>query len=1047
MAVTEAEVKRLLADATGKRLHATRLASLERLRGHLATEARKSAAVSAGIDGLLTIATDPKQPPDVRVLAADIVGKEIDLDTLKERFHAWPKAWTGHLRVLVRDPEMPEATRMLAIRVIEARFLEEPGLEEKATGIFIEILSGAKEPLALRLACLHALADMHRGAPSFFADERRIGGLVTAPLPRSDVWIELSPEEKELAAALVDPVALAQVIDKRRSALEAASLHVQFDPSSAKLLAERVRVLPFDREVESRHAALLRTAVEYDRSQGVLSLDWVAPGIVEVAIAAAKQALQYEQRPSIEEHLRIWVDLFRDGGRGLAERLLDRIREDDFVLPWIALHALRSAAPDVAAAGDHKALVLLRKKPKLSRLDVLVGLVVPELASDLQENGYLPAVDVPTEEELAKLYRDEAEALPRRVRIVDLARHIAEVDDRFLVALNLLPDVIKWLPIELSRFEPLLRASLDIIGSRTDRRLRAGAKLPFDAMLRALEAVKVSPVPLVDFARQASIHGLPGSALAPFAGNEPKLRAFWAALVRSQNLPIEKRLDAWRALDAMSWPEKEEELGELAEEILVRTDDSEMNATLVEPFRRRWPVRFATIASRLRISVPPISRISTGARDALAVAVSADETLATIETGQSIEKVLGALALVGGVIARRPDLRERAQKALAKRVMDERVAAAAFDEQVALFEADAARTLAHALEHPETMTYATELARRFAEAATAPMKREALTEIERGMTRLLGRSSRSSSRVEAMLGAYCETMALLGDAARLRDRLRRVMGDRSANASARYAAFAVLEAARDVDREALIDAAVSMFFDPTEDPALRALLGGVVTIAKPQAFLDLVDMNRQPWIVLLPEHAYLPANSLPGNMPMAWLVATLSFAQHDEPLGRAAAEIATRIAPAKSWEWPKARAHFLGLVKGNEDAIRRNLRDAVPASIDAAKLLALFGELDDADILASAAGRAWIPPDQESSLADTVFWRPAGKAPAFGRYSYLEPWLEAGFGTQDRYRIMSSAYAELAHHAEGGDASRYAYEAFLLDPGSTKASEAMSKFG
>ena len=162
---------------------------------------------------------------------------------------------------------------------------------------------------------------------------------------------------------------------------------------------------------------------------------------------------------------------------------------------------------------------------------------------------------------------------------------------------------------------------------------------------------------------------------------------------------------------------------------------------------------------------------------------------------------------------------------------------------------------------------------------------------------------------------------------------------------------------------------------------------------------------------------------------------------------RAAAEIATRIAPAKSWEWPKARAHFLGLVKGNEDAIRRNLRDAVPASIDAAKLLALFGELDDADILASAAGRAWIPPDQESSLADTVFWRPAGKAPAFGRYSYLEPWLEAGFGTQDRYRIMSSAYAELAHHAEGGDASRYAYEAFLLDPGSTKASEAMSKFG
>jgi hypothetical protein len=233
----------------------------------------------------------------------------------------------------------------------------------------------------------------------------------------------------------------------------------------------------------------------------------------------------------------------------------------------------------------------------------------------------LPAVDVPSEEEFTRLYRDEAQALPRRVRITDLAQHVAEVDERFLVSLNLLPDVIKWLPTELFRFEPLLRASLDVIGSRTDRKLRAGAKLPFDAMIRILEAVKVSPVPLVDFARQASIHGLPSVALAPFARNEPALRAFWSALVRSQNLPLEKRVDAWRALDTMVWPEKEEELGELAEEILVRADDSEMNAFLVDPFRRRWPVRFATIASRLRISVPPISRIATGARDALAYAL------------------------------------------------------------------------------------------------------------------------------------------------------------------------------------------------------------------------------------------------------------------------------------------------------------------------------------------------------------------------------------------------------------------------------------------
>jgi hypothetical protein len=697
----------------------------------------------------------------------------------------------------------------------------------------------------------------------------------------------------------------------------------------------------------------------------------------------------------------------------------------------------------------------LKKNPKIGRLDVLVGLVVPELAIDLQENGLLPAVDVPTEEAFTRLYRDEAQALPRRVRITDLVQHVAQVDDRFLVSLNLLPDVIKWLPTELFRFEPLLRAALEVIGSRTDRKLRAGAKLPFDAMIRILEAVKVSPVPLVDFARQASIHGLPSAALAPFARNEPELRAFWSALVRSQNLPLEKRVDAWRALDTMSWPEKEDDLGELAEEILLRSDDSEMNAFLVDPFRRRWPVRFATIASRLRISVPPISRISTGARDALAAAVSAEETLATIEAGQPLEKLLGALALVRGVVARRPDLRERAQKALAKRVLDERVATVAFDEQVALFEADAAQTLARALDLAHDLEQATALARRFAESATSPMKQSALAEIERGMNRLLGRTSRSSLQIEATLGAYCETIARLGDAARLRDRLRRVMTDRSATASARYASFAVLEAAKDVDREALLDAAVAMFFDPNEDPAFRALLGGVVTIGKPQAFGDIVDMNLQPWVVTKPEHARLPANSLPANMPMSWLIATLTTAQHDEPLGRAAAEIATRIAPAKHWEWARAKTHFLSLVKGQEEAVRRGLRDAVgphvsvgtrKSSLDAGKLLALFGEYDDTDALASVAGKAWIPSEQESALADNVFWRPAGKSPAFGRYSALEPWLEAGFGTQDRYRILSLAYVDLADRAEGGDASRYAYEAFLLDPGSARASDALAKY-
>ncbi len=1054
MAVTEAEVKRLLADATGKRLHATRLQSLERLREHLKKEVRKSAAVSAAIDGLLAIATDGKQPADVRLRAAQVLGTEIDLDALRERFRAWPEGWTAHFRAIARASELPEDTRLLAVKTILARVYEERGLEEAATGLFIELLSGAREPIAIRIECLHGLADIHRSTPSFFADERRIGGLVTAPLPRSDAWTELSPEEKSLAAALVDPIALADLIDKRPSALEAASLHVQWDPSSAKLLAERVRVLPFDREVETRHAALLRAAVEYDRAHGVLELDWIAPAIVDVALAAAKQALQYEQAPSFDEHIRLWSDLFRDGARGLAERLLQRVRDDGFALPWISLHALSAHAADLAAEGDRRALALLRKKPKIARLDVLVGLVVPELAFDLQENGLLPAVDVPTEEAFARLYRDEAQTLPRRVRLADLVQHVTDVDDRFLVSLNLLPDVIRWLPSELHRFEPLLRASLDVIGSRTDRKLRAGPKLPFDAMLRLLEGLGTkSPVPLVAFARHASIHGLPASALAPFAADEPALRAFWSALMRSQNLPLEKRIDAWHALDVCEWPEKEDELGEMAEEILVRADDSEMNAFLVEPFRRRWPVRFATIAARLRISVPPISRISVGARDALAAAVSAEETLETIEGGHPIEKLLGALALLRGVVGRRPDLRDRAQKALSKRVTDTRmhestsVAVAAFGEQVALFERDAAQTLARALDLGEDLAQATELARRFAETATSPMKQAALVELERGMARLLGRTSRSCLQIESILGAYCEAIALLGDAMRLRDRLRRVVTDRTAKAGARYASFAVLEAAKDVDRDALLDAAVAMFFDEKEDRAFRALLGGMVTIGKPQAFVDIVDMNLQPWVVRQPEHANLPANSLPANMPMSWLIATLISAEHDEPLGRAATEIATRIEPAKSWEWAKARVHFMNLMKGQEDAVRRGLRDAVAGSLDAAKLLALFGNFDDTEPLASVAAKAWTTPEQEAALPDTVFWRPAGKSPAFGRYSYLEPWLEAGFGTQDRYRILSLAYAELANHAEGGDASRYAYEAFLLDPGSSKASEAMSKFG
>jgi hypothetical protein len=1039
MAVTEAEVKRLLADATGKRLHATRLASLERLRTHLEQEPRKNVSVTAAIDGLLAIAVEAKQPSDVRIRAAEILGQQIDLDAVRARFRTWPDGWTARVRYIARDQAMSDASRLLSIRTIEARVLEEAGLDEIATALFVEILTTPHEPFALRSACLHALGEIHRGSPSFFADERRIGGLVTSPLPKSDHWHDMSDEEKSLAAALVDPAELAELIPKRTAAPEAAAFHVRWDPSSAKLLAERVRQLTLDAEVERRHAELLRVAVEFDRSNGVLALDWIAPAIADVALAAAREALRHEIRINLDEHVRLWIDLFRDGGRGLSDRLLERIRDEDLAPAWIALHSLATLTPERAAEGDRRALALLKKKPNQDRLDVLVGMVVPELALDLQEAGLLPAIDVPTEDELARLYQDDIPALARKIRLKDLAAVVKEVDARYAVALAVLPSVLRWLPSELSRFGSLLGKSMTTIAQRNDRKLKP--KQAFDAMLEALRSIP-TPVSLLDFARAASIHQLPALALAPFLRPEPELRAFWSALVRSKDLGLERRLDAWNALDAMSWPEKEDELGELAEEILVRSDDSEIGASFIEPFRRRWPVRFATIASRLRISVPPVERISLHSREAIAAAVSADETIETIERGEPVEKLLGALLLVRSVVARRPDLRDRARAALQRRTSDPRAATSAYEAQVALFEEDAVATLARALELGDDLERATELARRFAAAATSPMKAAALAELDRGLGKLLVRPTRSATKVENLLAAYCETVALLGDAPRMRERLHRTMTDRTASAGARYAAFSALEAAQGVDREALLDAAVAMFFDPKEDRALRALLGGVVTIGKPQAFASIVDMNLQPWVVLHADHGALPANSLPANMPMSWLVATLAQTQHDEPAQRAASEIVTRITPAKSWEYARTRTHWLALVKSNEAAVRRGLRGAVHVAPDAARLLALFGEEEDVETLASVAGTQWT----EETLADNVFWRPAGKSPAFGRYSFLEPWLEAAFGTQGRYRILSMAYVIEAERAEGGDASRYAYEAFLLDPGSQRASDAMTKF-
>jgi hypothetical protein len=244
------------------------------------------------------------------------------------------------------------------------------------------------------------------------------------------------------------------------------------------------------------------------------------------------------------------------------------------------------------------------------------------------------------------------------------------------------------------------------------------------------------------------------------------------------------------------------------------------------------------------------------------------------------------------------------------------------------------------------------------------------------------------------------------------------------------------------------------FLDPSESAALRALLGSVITIWKPDGFHRVVDMNTQPWTVLHPEHVELPASSLPANMPTSWLIAVLRMSEHDEPHRRAVDELFSRITPARRSDWPAARVHFLELVGVHADAVRRGLREALARPeprhvtgrhVGAARLLALFGHPDDEALLASAASRLWI----EDPPLPGVLWRPAGKAPAFGRYSYLELYLEIAFGSAGRCRILGEGYALEAERAEaageGGTASRYAYEAFLLAPDDPRIADLLAR--
>jgi hypothetical protein len=116
------------------------------------------------------------------------------------------------------------------------------------------------------------------------------------------------------------------------------------------------------------------------------------------------------------------------------------------------------------------------------------------------------------------------------------------------------------------------------------------------------------------------------------------------------------------------------------------------------------------------------------------------------------------------------------------------------------------------------------------------------------------------------------------------------------------------------------------------------------------------------------------------------------------------------------------------------DRVHGRLRNAL-ADPNVARLLALFGDDDDHHHLARAATALWT---DEAPPLEPVFWRPAGRAPALGKFSFLEVYLEAAFGSDRRFRILSQAYAIAATAAEaggdGGTAARYAYEAFLLAP-------------
>lgn len=1168
---TEAEVRRLVGELVGRKLVAARLLTVERLRGILGGGDPHGSVARLAADGLLAVATDGSQPRELRVRALDAVHEQVGQAMLRQWAHDWPPGWTERFLAIAADRGLPEVGRRLAARALEARVLEEPGIEGALTFVLAAELSFAGNTTALRLACLDTLAQTHRSNPDWLAQLRRTKRIEGPRLPAWAEWRALSEEQRALVAVLVDPSELERSIANleegaETDALEAVELQLRHDASSARALSVLVRrLIPVPRVVErgassvvvghlaeQRHAGLVRAAVAYDRARGELDLSWVEPALVEAIVAAAPLALELESEPRFDAHVKLWTDLFRDGGDGLASRLLDIVRSSgsfDSPMPaaCVAVHALGEAGHERREEVTRRALDAVRRAEGASRSGtvraaVLAAMVAPHHVFELQEARVLASIDVPTDDEHTRLYHDDPSALARRIRLSRLADVLAHGTDveRIGTALLVLPHVVRWLPCEIARFEPLVRRHFG--SARPLRAQRPGTRRPpgaadpgsvgqraFDVYLRCLVELRLVreerrpnavvehvAAQLADVAREALVHGHSGKALANVAkeilspAQTAAARAWWLRVFLDRSEDGARRLDAHAALELLAGPDGSK-LSDAVEEVLTREDEPELGAFLAEAFERAEPARFDALrrSGRLRIGLPPVERLFGIGHDdqsrradlllledrcrAVAAAISAEHVVATIERGEPVARVLSAIHLARFTLVDRhadPDLLGRARAALALRTSDRRtyettvdgqrerfsVAPAAFGAYMRVLGAEpsaspevAVAALTSALDRADVtvgddgvpdLADTHEIARRFAEAASETIKRAAVSALEARLRRLFHSRTRNVEALEAVLALHGETIAHAGGAAaatRFRERLERVLvGDEPGTAGARYCAFRLLSAAPGVDRAALLDSATGIFMDETTDGALRTLIGSVITIWKPDAFEDVVDMNRQPWVVRRPEHLALPASSLPGNMPASWLVAVLRMAAHDDPHHRATRELVARLAPAKIWEWRRVPARWRELVGAHAEEVRRGLRSVLERPepkhmngrhADAARLLALFGEDDDGPLLAGVAGTLWT--DREPPL-EPVFWRPAGKSPALGAYSFLELYLELAFGSERRYRILSEAYALAAERAdaegEGGTASRYAYEAFLLAPDSTRAMSVLERF-